>query len=169
MKGRALILALFFITNLAYADCTDEVRTLVDSMLPYAEQIAGKKIDVRVQLVAGDKGMEEENAAAEYVFSESGGKDTIKVQTPFCGLPAASMRASIAHELGHGIDRQRITLYNGMGSPWPRQPTEISATARAVEIYGLAGWDLSDFEGLFGVSDAFKNHLIEAIRLSKNR
>lgn len=123
-----------------------QAQAIFAKLLPFAEQIAGKRIDVILTSTDADRA---ENlgggGAALYRHGVDGGPDHIAVSEALCAAPAELQRPALAHELGHGINQQTIAEVdyvnlNGdlMLKPWQARPTEIAATARAIEIYQLA-------------------------------
>ena len=133
--------------------CQAPAQTMLDTLLPFAETIAGKPLYVTLKFDAAGKG------AAEYMLSGTNflgmvGSDQIRITPGLCELSVRDQRVILAHELGHGIDRIKNTdfyapLAQSAWPEWALRPAEISATARGLQIYRLASFEQADFFEVF--------------------
>lgn len=127
------------------ASCVDKARHLIAELLPFAEQIAGKALDVKppsnvVLFWISPSGAPTEQATA-HVFGHS-----IQIHKAFCTKDDGVKAAILAHELGHIIEGE-----TGQASPWitaekwADRATEIRATRHALDIFYRGGRDIRAF------------------------
>jgi hypothetical protein len=129
------------------AGCQAQAQVLLDTLIPFAEKIAGKEVKVSI-----DSENAHSNTHAEHVsfFLNFIFADKIRIDKNFCSLPLNNQRIVLAHELGHAIDNAtdpdfRAKIIDEYDLGWDDKSFEISATARAFQIYRLAGLDASNF------------------------
>ena len=121
------------------ASCTATARQLINELLPFAEQIAGKTLDVKlprnvVLFWIPPNGATEEQATA-HVFGNS-----IQIHKAFCIKDDTVKAAIIAHELGHIIEGESSQSSPWiMAEKWADRITEIRATRHAIDIFHRSG------------------------------
>ena len=151
--------------------CRNEAQQLLNTLVPAASAIAGRQIRVDVtedpaiqtQMIAG-------GGEAQYLLGTGQAGDQVAISRQFCTLDVDVQRVFLAHELGHGVDRIDVEAeYRNIVAPaWPARPAEISATARALEIYERTGLDVDAFAKIFRTKE-FAQHLETARALNERR
>lgn len=125
--------------------CAVTARQLITELLPFAEQIAGKPLEVKlpssvVLFWISPGGVPTEQATA-HVFGNS-----IQIHKAFCIKDNAVKAAILAHELGHIIEGESSQASPWiMAEKWADRATEIRATRHAIDIFQRAGRDVQAF------------------------
>lgn len=121
------------------AQCTASARQLIAELRPFAEQIAGKPLEITlprnvVLFWISPSGASEEPATA-HVFGTS-----IQIHKGFCVKDDEVKAAIIAHELGHLIEGESSQASPWiMAAKWADRITEIRATRHAIDIFHRSG------------------------------
>ncbi len=121
------------------AQCAASARQLINELRPFAEEIAGKPLEITlprsvVLFWISPSGVSEEQATA-HVFGKS-----IQIHKGFCIKDDEVKAAIIAHELGHIIEGESSQASPWiMAEKWADRSTEIRATRHAIDIFQRSG------------------------------
>lgn len=133
--------------------CAESAQSLVRELLPGAERLAGRKLNVLgpdgvllARIDGAEINIDDEVAYVTFRPNDADGRINVYERT-FCRFKHQDRRAVMAHELGHVVDQ---ALTGSLGQPcrmpcvrppWLERESEVRATAYAFLILRSLGED----------------------------
>lgn len=137
----------------ARRQCAESAQSLVRELLPGAERIAGRKLNVLgpdgvllARIDGADVSQDDEVAYVTFRPGDEDGRINVFERT-FCRFDLTERRAVMAHELGHVVDQaltgnlSRPCRMPCVQPPWLERESEVRATAYGFLVLRALGED----------------------------